>query len=289
MNDLISIGNFALESIYQSQKKVLADFYGGMNFRFLIALGYFGQKADYIAAIGREKKWQKTLALFSKMGFKNLSDSRKSQSIKFIWHFDENNQFKAIDFLYPELMDLIVENCLKIDLSSYHWLNLCSLELKNESKIVNRLRSDQVLSYIFYQSNLKTASAAQYLDFFRRVDYLFINEEEATQLTGISGLDGGKYLASLAKQVILTRAEKGAAFFQAGQLVANIPAVAVPLINDAGAGDTLAGATMAGIINGLSFETAVRQGVLLASWSTLDYLNKNIYQQLSQQHQIKDE
>lgn len=114
---------------------------------------------------------------------------------------------------------------------------------------------------------------AQHLDpaLLKQVDYLIVNETEASQLSGISvtnqasAQQASERLLELgAGTVLLTMGGDGALITQAGNSEF-IPAIKVNVVDTTAAGDTFVGAFAVGIANGLSVSDASREAQYTAA------------------------
>jgi sugar/nucleoside kinase (ribokinase family) len=100
----------------------------------------------------------------------------------------------------------------------------------------------------------------------RRIDILFANEAEITELAGESDFDAA--VAAIAPQVatlVVTRSEKGA-IAVAGDERASVPAEPIErLVDTTGAGDLFAAGFLAGQARGLSLEVSLKLGAIAAA------------------------
>lgn len=104
-----------------------------------------------------------------------------------------------------------------------------------------------------------------------QVDYLILNETEATQLSQIEVTDqtsaryaAEKLLALGTGAVLLTMGGHGALIAQTGECLF-IPAIKVNVVDTTAAGDTFVGAFAVGIANGLSIADASREAQYTAA------------------------
>lgn len=104
-----------------------------------------------------------------------------------------------------------------------------------------------------------------------KVDYLILNETEASQLSGINVVDQDSAKAASEKilrhgtaNILLTMGEHGALITDAGGSQF-IPAVKVDVVDTTAAGDTFVGAFAVGIANGLSLVEASREAQYTAA------------------------
>jgi sugar/nucleoside kinase (ribokinase family) len=88
------------------------------------------------------------------------------------------------------------------------------------------------------------------------IDLIFCNEEEAMIWTGSKTADEAfSKLQTICKQVAMTRGKDGASVFD-GKSVATVPGTPTQAVDTTGAGDIFAGAFLASITTGQSFESA---------------------------------
>jgi 2-dehydro-3-deoxygluconokinase len=96
-------------------------------------------------------------------------------------------------------------------------------------------------------------------------DWVILNEEEAAVITGQPLEKAGAALQALGPEaVVITQGKGGARLFSAEENVF-IPAYAVPVIYDVGAGDTFQAGFVAGKSWGMSFADSVRAGAATAA------------------------
>jgi sugar/nucleoside kinase (ribokinase family) len=99
-----------------------------------------------------------------------------------------------------------------------------------------------------------------------RIDILFANEAEITELAGEADFDAA--VAAVAPQVatlVVTRSEKGA-IAVSGDERASVPAEPIErLVDTTGAGDLFAAGFLAGQARGLSLEASLKLGAIAAA------------------------
>jgi sugar/nucleoside kinase (ribokinase family) len=99
-----------------------------------------------------------------------------------------------------------------------------------------------------------------------RIDILFANEAEVTQLAGVADFDSA--VASVASKVptlVATRSEHGAVAVSGGER-ASVPAEPIArLVDTTGAGDLFAAGFLAGEARGLDLERSLRLGAICAA------------------------
>ena len=99
-----------------------------------------------------------------------------------------------------------------------------------------------------------------------RIDILFANEAEITQLAGAADFDGA--VASVASKVptlVATRSERGAVAARGGERV-SVPAERIEkLVDTTGAGDLFAAGFLAGEARGLGLERSLRLGAICSA------------------------
>jgi ribokinase len=112
-------------------------------------------------------------------------------------------------------------------------------------------------------------------DWMAALDVLIVNEVELTSTAQSLGLSAGtdaaepapllRALSALsATTVVLTRGDQGVLAWHAGTLI-HAPALAVPVQDTTGAGDTFCGVLAAGLVQGLDMAAALRRASLAAS------------------------
>jgi sugar/nucleoside kinase (ribokinase family) len=99
-----------------------------------------------------------------------------------------------------------------------------------------------------------------------RIDILFANEAEITQLAGTGSFDAAvDAIASKVSTLIATRSEHGAVACRNGRR-ASVPAEPIEaLVDTTGAGDLFAAGFLAGEARGLSLENSLRLGAICAA------------------------
>jgi sugar/nucleoside kinase (ribokinase family) len=99
-----------------------------------------------------------------------------------------------------------------------------------------------------------------------RVDILFANEAEITELAGVADFDAAvDAVAPKVPVLVVTRSEKGAVAV-AGDQRASVPAEPIHrLVDTTGAGDLFAAGFLAGQARGLSLETSLKLGAIAAA------------------------
>ncbi len=99
-----------------------------------------------------------------------------------------------------------------------------------------------------------------------RVDILFANEAEALAMAGTDDIEAAKAkLAASVPTLVVTKSERGASAFAAGER-ADVPAEPIErLVDTTGAGDLFAAGFLAGQARGLGLEASLRLGAIAAA------------------------
>jgi len=99
-----------------------------------------------------------------------------------------------------------------------------------------------------------------------RIDILFANEAEITQLSGAGDFDGAvESVAAKVPTLVATRSEHGAVAVRGGERV-SVPAERIEkLVDTTGAGDLFAAGFLAGEARGLGLERSLRLGAIAAA------------------------
>jgi ribokinase len=98
-----------------------------------------------------------------------------------------------------------------------------------------------------------------------RTDMLFLNQKEASLLTGMEASAGAGYLVELGvPQVILTRGCAGAALYTPDEIITS-PAAETRVTDTTGAGDTFAAAFLASHLQGKDGSDCLKEANLVAS------------------------
>ena len=281
MKKSLSIGNFVLSDVYQNGKLVGENLPGGINYRYLLMQAYAGVACDYVAYLGNDEKFKQLIQKFSEKDCNLLTDRLASAEnlIKFKW-FYQNDRLEQLEFINQNKVDLLVDLVNEKLVKKYQHINICALGFNNEKRIFSLIRPAQTISYIFHISNLKQASAEDYLNFLPKLDYVFMNEQEALKLTDSKNISSAfNVFSHWSNNIFVTQGKLGVSYVTKGQVFQN-STIKVPVLNAAGAGDTFAGAVMAAIISGNNIGFAVKYGLLLASISTTGFLTEPLDQWL---------
>ncbi|ARO30402.1 carbohydrate/purine kinase protein [Rhizobium sp. NXC14] len=103
----------------------------------------------------------------------------------------------------------------------------------------------------------------------RDIDYLFLNEAEATAVIGLQPEDSGGWPPLLneigIRNAVVTRGRRELVAICKDRAVALQPPIAETVADVTGAGDSLAAGTLAALISGLPLEEAVRYGAAAAA------------------------
>lgn len=100
------------------------------------------------------------------------------------------------------------------------------------------------------------------------LDYLIVNEHEARTVAGESDLArASRALAARVHRLVVTLGTDGSELWEAGELVAKIPARRVHAVDTTAAGDTFCGAFAAGISRGQGYEDAATYATVAAALS----------------------
>lgn len=100
------------------------------------------------------------------------------------------------------------------------------------------------------------------------LDYLIVNEHEATVLSGNNELgDASRALARKVNRLVVTLGANGSDLWEAGELVATVPARPVTAVDTTGAGDTFCGTFAAAISEGQEFVAAAQFATAAAALS----------------------
>ena len=100
------------------------------------------------------------------------------------------------------------------------------------------------------------------------LDYLIVNEHEARTVAGESDLArASRVLAARVPRLVVTLGTDGSELWEAGELVAKIPARRVHAVDTTAAGDTFCGAFAAGITRGQDYAAAAEYATVAAALS----------------------
>lgn len=100
------------------------------------------------------------------------------------------------------------------------------------------------------------------------LDYLIVNEHEAKTVAGETDLAlASRALAARVRRLVVTLGTAGSELWEAGELVAKIPARKVRAVDTTAAGDTFCGAFAAGITRGQDYVAAAEYATVAAALS----------------------
>lgn len=100
------------------------------------------------------------------------------------------------------------------------------------------------------------------------LDYLIVNEHEAKTVAGEADLAlASRALAARVRRLVVTLGTAGSELWEAGELVAKIPARKVRAVDTTAAGDTFCGAFAAGITRGQDYAAAAEYATVAAALS----------------------
>jgi sugar/nucleoside kinase (ribokinase family) len=116
---------------------------------------------------------------------------------------------------------------------------------------------------------ISPAKAVKLKPCMERIDYLFLNEAEATALTGERPNDPAHWPSLLGdiglKGGVVTRGQRELIAFADGHVVALQPADVANVSDVTGAGDSLASGVIAALLGGKPIEDAIREGAAAAA------------------------
>ncbi len=279
----LCIGNFAWEELI-IDRNILGVYPGGMGLRFVLAFSYYGLPCSYITAIGKEKKWHPILKKLQDNKICQLKMAKYNQSLYFKWNYSKDKKLLTLDIQNGKIMDiipnLVTDNIL---LKDFSLVNVCSLGYKNEVKIIDHLKNkNAIISYIFHSSNLISSSKKDYLNLFKNIDYLFLNDKESAMLVGgHDTYNDGVYLSKISKTVYITRNSKSVLIFERGRLLYEVNPYKVQIVDDSGAGDMFAAGTVLGLlVTHGDIKAACRFGISTACLSLNDYFSNKYLEML---------
>jgi len=273
---ILDIGNFAIGHLYKN-KMFIGTFPDGMGYRFALVAAILHTPCRYLTAIGNEPLWQKALAPLAKNNCKPKHLIKCNASLEFDWLYDSHNLSPRIKIRNSSVMQKIALSTPPIKPIDTKAVFLGSLGLEYEKIILSQIAPSIPVAYVFHETNLKNASATAYLNLFKKINYLFLNENEASLLIPkTSYLQAGAVLSKLSQAVFLTRGARGVAVFQHGTLYKKFPAISTSVVDPSGAGDIFASTTSIGLFTHDNIDLAVISGLTFASIKLGGYLTTSL-------------
>ncbi len=270
-SDILIVGSIAFDSIETPSGSVERAFGGSATFAS-VAASYFA--SPRIVAVVGEDFGDEHFAVLHRRGIDTGGIERISGGKTFHWKGKYHDNMQDRDTL---------ETCLNVfegfdpvlsemyGRSSHVFLG--NIHPALQAKILDEVEAPRFVG--MDTMNLWIAEALEGLTaVLRRVDVLFINEEESRQLTGERQIaNAARAIMTLGpKYVVIKRGEYGALLF-GHEFCRFAPAVMLPRVVDpTGAGDAFAGGFMgfvagAGEISPASLARAMRAGSVMASFA----------------------
>jgi sugar/nucleoside kinase (ribokinase family) len=273
----LCIGNFGWEKI-TSKGKVSKKHPGGMGFRFVLIYSLLGVSCNYLAVVGKDKKWDSIFKKFEENGAHSLKTLKANKGINFIWKY-KNDKLLSVDISNQEIMDKYPAIIKNIDFKKHSFILLGSLGYNNELKIIDQIKKTSTpVAYVFHETNLYKTAVKKYESLFKKINFLFLNKKESYLLTKEKNEnEAGKALSKMAPYVFLTRDKNSTLVFNKGKKIVESKTINGKVINDSGAGDIFASSTMLGIYLTNDIKTACRYGTICSRLSLEDLFTNKLF------------
>lgn len=285
-NKIFFVGNLGWQSIKIEQKR--RGFPGGAALHFgLFASLWLSIKMFSVA--GPKSKWRSLIKQLAALGIDTEGIEYADEEIHFFTEYSRDFQLQEFKIKNPEIMDGVAKLAKKISLEKGSFFHICPLNFKSQLAFVSLANKRKIpVSLQVHFSGVGKETKNKYFRMFKKVDILFLNREEARNLTGKKGiLSSGQKLASYCKGLIfITAADKEVVVFKNGNfLVKTKPIVPKKILNVTGAGDAFAAGVLGGLRHFNNIRKALALGLITANLSlqfesTLDTLNyfKSFYE-----------
>lgn len=268
----LCIGNFALDQIVRPHGYEVTP--GGAALRVSLAWALFGQPIRLITAIGNEPIWEAVLALLQQNHVDTTEVVRAAHSLQFCTTFDADGAIVDFQAAHEEVTTLILDRATTPRLAQVPLVHICPFAWDVQIALAQRAaQAGATVSSMIHFSSLTATDHAMYRSRLPLFDLLFLNEAEAQTLVGHAAdwKQCGQQLSSLVRRyVFLTCAERGAAVFAGGDLIATVPAAHLTVRDILGAGDCFAGGALAGLALTDDPQVALRYGAITAAFALAD-------------------
>lgn len=266
MSSIITVGSVALDSI-ATEKSSVQSIIGGSATYFSIAASLFSS-VKILGVVGEDFP-QEGINIFNDNNI-NIDNLERAVGATFRWSCKYNHDFTNRKTLSTELGVFETFNPIKIvGQNKNDFLFLANIHPSLQKQVINISMEKQLMACdtmnLWIDNNL-----SELCDVLSNIDLFFLNEEEASMISGSSILlDSFEYIAELGpKNIIIKLGERGCAVFEDGKITERPPHPVDSVIDPTGAGDCFAGGVLGYMSNAnSSLIEAIDYGSAVASFA----------------------
>jgi sugar/nucleoside kinase (ribokinase family) len=242
---------------------------GGSGTNLIKGLSRFNHSCAVVGKIGNDEKGEFFLKSLNRLGIRSYLQEGKlptGQAVCFITP-DAERTFRSYLGASHSLTDIEIEDKIFEGIQIFH---MEGFQLVDSDLVLRVLKKAK-------KAGVRIAMDLGNLEIVRRnkefllkilpeyIDYLFCNESEAKELTGVSAKEACSNLASLCEVVVVTLSERGC-WTQSGKSLFYTPAFSVNAIDSTGAGDLFASGFLHGVLTNEPLQKCAWLGALVASY-----------------------
>lgn len=256
--------------------------YGGSVLHFCLAAALMGMKTDMLCYVNK-REWESLINGLQQIGIGTHHIIDFEYTIRFNMHYDKELRFCEEKFSM-DISDLephIYESIPYIN--QYDLYNICETVPEQDFKtlqIISNSNKDAVIAMQFHIDNL-LRDKKLYLSLLGKIDYIFMNYEEAFFLSGCNSLEGSiDFLKKRIKNIAFITSHTQNYAVSNKEVITMKPMTANTVVDPTGAGDCFAGGAIAGLCLNGKLETALRFGSMCSYFKLKGYSSNYLLEML---------
>lgn len=256
--------------------------YGGSVLHFCLAAALMGMKTDMLCYVNK-KEWESLINELQQIGIGTDHIIDFEHTIHFNMYYDKGLHFceERFSMDISDMEPHIYERIHYMD--QYDLYNICETVPEQDFKTLQIIRGsnkDAVIAMQFHIDNL-LRDKELYLSLLGKIDYLFMNYEEALFLSGCKTLEETiDFLKKRIKSIAFITSHTKNYAVSHKEVIIMEPMTANTVVDPTGAGDCFAGGAIAGLCLNGQLETALRFGSMCSYFKLKGYSSNYLLEML---------
>ena len=256
--------------------------YGGSVLHFCLAAALMGMKTDMLCYVNK-KEWNNLINELQKIGIGTDHIIDFEHTINFNMYYDKELSFLEEKFL----MDISDSEPLIYEyishLNQYDLYNICETVPEQDFKTMQAIKAcnkDAIIAMQFHIDNL-LRDKELYLSLLCKVDYLFMNYEEALFLSESNTVEEAiEFMKKRIKNIAFITSHTQNYAVSHKEITIMEPIKTNTVVDPTGAGDCFAGGAIAGLCLNGQLETALRFGGMCSYFKLKGYSSNYLLEML---------
>lgn len=256
--------------------------YGGSVLHFCLAAALMGIKTDMLCYVNKEE-WKDLIKEIQQFGIGTNHIIDFEHTIQFNMYYDKELNF-CEEMFSMDISDSEphIYECIPY-IGQYDLYNICETVPEQDFKtlqIIATSNRDAAIAMQLHIDNL-LRNRKLYLSLLDKIDYIFMNYEEASFLSGCNSLeDTINFLKKRIKNVAFITSHSKNYAVSNREVIKMNPMSTNKVVDPTGAGDCFAGGAIAGLCLSGQLETALRFGSMCSYFKLKEYSSNYLLKML---------